>query len=641
MSPMGLSPHDSKIAAIQALSPPANLTELRSKLQFLNYYRCYVPDFATIAAPLNALLKKDVPWVWTDVHDAAFNKWRSIMCEPGVVLRRYDQNRPTVLYTDWSGVGIAAVLAQKDDQGDEYIVACLSRSLNVHERNYSSYEGEMLAAVWGVKAFRQYLHGVKFTLITDHQPLKWLMSTADLTGKHMRWALILQEFEFTVLHRPGTSHGNVDVPSRYPLPESFDPTGACLDPESPASTLAAFPCALSYTPHSTSLAAALSLDPVSPMPDTFLPTAHDLLEGHNGLLSDSQSLPSRSEDSAAATETRCVQQLSAGWVQAVAGRLSLMKCDRLQQLSVDHTAQPDAHGVYPVSQLCTELVGSSFMSAANEQGIVVYDAFGGLCAGLDMVLSNGIKVCKYIYSDIDPAAQQVARQRVAYFHAQYPHLFSFSAAEHAFDALPMDVRDVDSAALVSAGALDGQQWLVVAGWSCEDLSPAGKGKGLAGARSSNFYDIVRILGALQQLQREQPPAYILENTAMQVSFAHPSVRQHDFPLICRMIGQPVLFDAARFGSFAHRLRNFWSNLAHPAHVAAVIDTVDRAPRRFVDSVLDPGHFSKPVQKAQSPPFYPCNVPGQPLSALPTLVACQLRGRFVREVLVCCLLLILM
>jgi hypothetical protein len=59
--------------------------------------------------------------------------------------------------TDWSNHGIGAVLGQLKEEGHEYIVACISRSLNKHEDNYSSYEGEMLAAVWAIKTFRPYL----------------------------------------------------------------------------------------------------------------------------------------------------------------------------------------------------------------------------------------------------------------------------------------------------------------------------------------------------------------------------------------------------------------------------------------------------------------------------------------------------
>ena len=69
---------------------------------------------------------------------------------------------------DWSNHGIGAVLGQLKDEVHEYIVACISRSLNKHEANYSSYKGEMLAAVWAINTCRPYLLGVKFDVITDH-----------------------------------------------------------------------------------------------------------------------------------------------------------------------------------------------------------------------------------------------------------------------------------------------------------------------------------------------------------------------------------------------------------------------------------------------------------------------------------------
>jgi hypothetical protein len=85
--------------------------------------------------------------------------------------------------TDWSNHGIGAVLGQLNKEGQEYIVACISRSLNKHEANYISYEGEMLAAVWANKTFRPYLLGSKFDVVTDQSPLQWLMSNLELTGK--------------------------------------------------------------------------------------------------------------------------------------------------------------------------------------------------------------------------------------------------------------------------------------------------------------------------------------------------------------------------------------------------------------------------------------------------------------------------
>ncbi len=607
VSTAGISPHESKVATIKSLSSPANLTELRSKLAFINYYRCYIAKFADIAAPLNSLLRQNVPWAWGAEQERAFNTLKSIICTPGVVLKPFNPKSPSTVYTDWSKVGISAVLHQLGDDGQEHLVACLSRSLNPHERNYSSYEGELLAAVWGVKAFRLYLHGVPFRLITDHQPLKWLMANQELCGKHMRWALILQEYLFSVEHRAGTAHANADVPSRYPLAASFDPTGACLDPvQGPGAAFLAA-CNLWQAIDSSETAAAF----ISFI-DTYAPDADALLE--QPPLWVGEDCPHR-----AVAEAAALHEVVERWVEAAWWDLARARPCWGQALEFGPGAA-GLHGVRPVERLNTYPVGQSLFAAACEQGLVLYEPFGGLCAGLDMLLTCGVRVCQYLYSDIDPAAQAVARARVDTLHAQYPHLFPLEASRGAFDLLPMDVRQIGAAQLVRAGAKQGKQWLVVGGWSCEDLSPAGQGRGLRGSRSSNFYDAVRIVGALQQLQPAQPPGFILENTAMQAHFAHQEVREQDFPAVCSVLGEPVLLDAAQLGSFAHRLRNFWSNLAPPELVDRVLSEARRAEGRTVDDVLDPGRRAQVVKRVQGYPFYSCNEIGQQPCVLPTLVA---------------------
>ena len=114
------------------------------------------------------------------------------------------------LQTDASAVGIGAVLEQEG-----HVIAYASRSLTLPKRQYSVIEWECLAVVFAVKHFRHYLLGRPFSLHTDHQPLQWL-SAQKMEGRLCRWALALQEFDFEIKYRRGSSNANADALSRVP-----------------------------------------------------------------------------------------------------------------------------------------------------------------------------------------------------------------------------------------------------------------------------------------------------------------------------------------------------------------------------------------------------------------------------------------
>jgi hypothetical protein len=107
-------------------------------------------------------------------------------------------------------LGLGAVLTQCDNEGKEFVVAYASYLNNAAESHFSSYKGECLATVWAIARFRCYLFGTQFTLVTDHQPFKWLMESDKLTGKLARWALILQKYDFQVVHRLGVANLDAD-----------------------------------------------------------------------------------------------------------------------------------------------------------------------------------------------------------------------------------------------------------------------------------------------------------------------------------------------------------------------------------------------------------------------------------------------
>ncbi|KAK3283611.1 hypothetical protein CYMTET_8699 [Cymbomonas tetramitiformis] len=162
LRPGKLSPHQAKVAALLEVPTPTDVRGVRAILGFMNFYRIMAArigkeDYSSMAWPLNCLLRKgneNVKDLWGKEHDDALAQLKKRLTEPGVVIHAYDPSRPLYLMTDWSGVGISAILGQKDDEDRDVIIAAASRSLSRSEMRYSSFYGEALAAVYGVRSFR-------------------------------------------------------------------------------------------------------------------------------------------------------------------------------------------------------------------------------------------------------------------------------------------------------------------------------------------------------------------------------------------------------------------------------------------------------------------------------------------------------
>jgi len=121
-----------------------------------------------------------------------------------------------VLDTDASDYcAIGAVLSQKQLR-HEKVVAYASRHLDKREMNYCAMRKELLAVVYFIRYFKQYLLGYKFKVRTDHSALTWLKRTPDPIGQQACWLEIMEEFTFSMEHRVGVHHANADAMSRVP-----------------------------------------------------------------------------------------------------------------------------------------------------------------------------------------------------------------------------------------------------------------------------------------------------------------------------------------------------------------------------------------------------------------------------------------
>ena len=139
----------------------------------------------------------------------------------GRVLALPENEGMYLLDTDASNTGLGAVLSQIQPEG-ERVIAYASRTLSASERKYETTRKELLAIVYGLKRFRQYLLGRHFTIRTDHAALSWLRRTPEPMPQLARWLTYIEQFDYEVLHRPGTKHGNADGLSRRPVEEDDD-----------------------------------------------------------------------------------------------------------------------------------------------------------------------------------------------------------------------------------------------------------------------------------------------------------------------------------------------------------------------------------------------------------------------------------
>ncbi len=172
---------------------------------------------------MTKLTRKKEQWTWGDEQRDAFSCIKNCLVSKPI-LGYPDFSRDFIIYTDASGYGIGAVLAQiqrpphSSGNDREVVIAYSSKHLNDREAKWSTTEKEAYAIIHAINVFKPYLYGRKFTVITDHRPLEWLMSKKEPAGRLARWALKIQEYDINIGYRSGKTNQNADCLSRIPKP---------------------------------------------------------------------------------------------------------------------------------------------------------------------------------------------------------------------------------------------------------------------------------------------------------------------------------------------------------------------------------------------------------------------------------------
>ncbi|GBN99673.1 Retrovirus-related Pol polyprotein from transposon 17.6, partial [Araneus ventricosus] len=209
-------PSVAKTIAVKKFPVPTTVKQVQSFLGLTGYFRKFIPAYSKIAKPLSDLIRSDNPFVFEQPQMEAFEKLKKLLTE-SPVLSIFQQGKTTELHTDASQQGYGAVLLKEAEDGKLHPVQYMSKKTTPAEEKYSSYELEVLAVVNALRKFRTYLMGNHFKIITDCSAFQRTMDKKDLVTRIARWALLLEEFDYEIVHRSGQRMQHVDALSRYPV----------------------------------------------------------------------------------------------------------------------------------------------------------------------------------------------------------------------------------------------------------------------------------------------------------------------------------------------------------------------------------------------------------------------------------------
>ena len=208
-----ISPVNAKSQGITERLRSTNLKQLRSFLGAVNQFIKFIPNLAAISFPFRKILKKDADWIWEDEHEKAFTEINNEV-KRVVELSHFKRNNETRIICDASKQGLGAVLQQRQKEGEWRPTCFASRFSTDFEMKYSINEVELLAIVWAIEHFKNYVYGVHFKVVSHHKALMSVLKpnrgNKTFPSRLTRWVDRLLPIDFEVVHVAGRTLGMAD-----------------------------------------------------------------------------------------------------------------------------------------------------------------------------------------------------------------------------------------------------------------------------------------------------------------------------------------------------------------------------------------------------------------------------------------------
>ncbi|GBM74528.1 Retrovirus-related Pol polyprotein from transposon 17.6 [Araneus ventricosus] len=206
-------PDEKNLDSIRKVLPPQTRKQVRSFLRLTGVYRKCIPNYSKLALPLTHLTKDKSLFTWAEKEQEDFDALKKhLTSSPWLSL--LDFERPSAIWTDASKYSLGVVLVQDDGSGFQNPITFGSRKLGPTEVKFSVFEKEALLIVFGINHFKNYLYGTQFTVYCDQQCLSKLTKLKDPTSRIARRLLTLQQYSYTIVHKPGRLNLMADYISR-------------------------------------------------------------------------------------------------------------------------------------------------------------------------------------------------------------------------------------------------------------------------------------------------------------------------------------------------------------------------------------------------------------------------------------------
>ena len=214
------SPAERNVRAIKDCPTPKSAKDVKGFIGMANFFRRFIKNFASIAAPLYDITKSSAKFEWGEAQQAAFDTIKTALTSKPCLT--FPRDADFHLHTDGSKIAVGATLLQQLDDGKTFApVGFFSKTLSDSQRKWSPTHIELFAIISALRFFRPIIYGNLTHIYSDHKPLTFLLRHGKTHDNLARWTVELQSYNITIEYVKGSSNVVADFLSRTETPDKF------------------------------------------------------------------------------------------------------------------------------------------------------------------------------------------------------------------------------------------------------------------------------------------------------------------------------------------------------------------------------------------------------------------------------------